>query len=193
MILSPSMYKLNLYWFCIDFRWLWWWWWLCNNCFIFTVPSKRIPALVESSKCRFPDWMQGRWQRTKVDNQQFIYKDEQNQFRTIRSRCVMRQSDIANDRFVVHSVTQWLVLLHHTHTLTHSLSIINNLLNKSLFVCLRIYSIIHHHFSCWLFRCSCLFMTSTTTTMIMMMMRHYFTNRLHHHYCVHIQLLYEIF
>lgn len=71
--------------------------------------NKRIPAVVESSKCRFSDWMQGRWQRTKVENQQFIYKDEQNQFRTIRSRCIMRQSDIANDRFVVHSTTQWSV------------------------------------------------------------------------------------
>ena len=71
------------------------------------VPNKRIPPMVESSKCRFPDWMQGRWQRTKVDNQQFIYKDAQNQFRTIRSRCIQRQIDQANDRFIVHSITQW--------------------------------------------------------------------------------------
>ncbi|KAH7642800.1 hypothetical protein HUG17_9491 [Dermatophagoides farinae] len=70
------------------------------------LPNKRIPPMVEASKCRFPDWMQGRWQRTKVDNQQFIYKDAQNQFRTIRSRCIQRQSDLANDRFIVHSITQ---------------------------------------------------------------------------------------
>ncbi|XP_075680244.1 LOW QUALITY PROTEIN: uncharacterized protein LOC113788835 [Dermatophagoides pteronyssinus] len=70
------------------------------------LPNKRIPPMVESSKCRFPDWMQGRWQRTKVDNQQFIYKDAQNQFRTIRSRCIQRQIDQANDRFIVHSITQ---------------------------------------------------------------------------------------
>lgn len=77
------------------------------------VPNKRIPPMVEASKCRFPDWMQGRWQRTKVDNQQFIYKDAQNQFRTIRSRCIQRQSDLANDRFIVHSITQWLVLFNN--------------------------------------------------------------------------------
>ncbi|KAI2811489.1 hypothetical protein BLOT_002666 [Blomia tropicalis] len=70
------------------------------------LPTKRIPAHVENSKCRFPDWTQGRWQRSKVESNHFIYKDEQNKFRTIRSRCVMRQNDTPNERFVVHSSTQ---------------------------------------------------------------------------------------
>lgn len=72
------------------------------------MPTKRIPLLVEGAKCRFPDWMQGRWQRTKVESNQFVYRDGQNQFRTVRSRCVMRANvDSPNDRFVVHSITQW--------------------------------------------------------------------------------------
>ncbi|KAF7491320.1 hypothetical protein SSS_06808 [Sarcoptes scabiei] len=70
------------------------------------IPQKRIPPIAEASKYRFPDWMQGRWQRSRVEMQQFIYRDEQNQFRTIRFRCIMRQNDIVNDRFVVHSTTQ---------------------------------------------------------------------------------------
>ncbi|KPM09059.1 hypothetical protein QR98_0075890, partial [Sarcoptes scabiei] len=73
------------------------------------IPQKRIPPIAEASKYRFPDWMQGRWQRSRVEMQQFIYRDEQNQFRTIRFRCIMRQNDIVNDRFVVHSTTQWFV------------------------------------------------------------------------------------
>lgn len=63
--------------------------------------------MVEGSKCRFPDWTQGRWKQSKVESNQFVYKDEHNQFRTIRSRCVMRQNDTPNERFVVHSITQW--------------------------------------------------------------------------------------
>jgi hypothetical protein len=75
--------------------------------FYFLVPNKKMPALFENSKCRFPDWMQGKWEQSLIEGNKFTFKDESNQFRTITSRCVMRQNNTPNDRFIVHSITQW--------------------------------------------------------------------------------------
>lgn len=77
--------------------------------FFYLVPTKKLPAIVESSKCRFPEWMQGKWERSKIEGSKFTFKDELNQFCTITSRCVMRQNNTPNERFIVHSTTQWYV------------------------------------------------------------------------------------
>ncbi|KAH9389014.1 hypothetical protein TYRP_008366 [Tyrophagus putrescentiae] len=68
--------------------------------------SKRRPALAESAKCHFPQWTIGKWRASEVERTEFIYKDEHNQFRTTRSKCIMRQNDTPNERFIVHTATQ---------------------------------------------------------------------------------------
>lgn len=63
--------------------------------------------ITESIKCRFPDWTQGKWDRSRIDGNQFKFKDVVNNYRTLTSKCIMRQSNTPNDRFIVHSSTQW--------------------------------------------------------------------------------------
>ncbi|CAG2112018.1 unnamed protein product, partial [Medioppia subpectinata] len=70
------------------------------------VANKPLPLLAVNSKCRFPDWMQGKWQQSNIDGNRLVFQDETNQFRTITSRCIMRQNNTPNERFIVHSVTQ---------------------------------------------------------------------------------------
>uniref|UniRef100_T1JPS7 Uncharacterized protein n=1 Tax=Tetranychus urticae TaxID=32264 RepID=T1JPS7_TETUR len=62
--------------------------------------------ITESIKCRFPDWTQGKWDRSRIDGNQFKFKDVVNNYRTLTSKCIMRQSNTPNDRFIVHSSTQ---------------------------------------------------------------------------------------
>lgn len=65
------------------------------------------PPQVEASKCRFPDWTQAKWERAKIDGNSFIFRDEANHYQTLTSKCVMRQNNTPNDRFIVYSVSQW--------------------------------------------------------------------------------------
>ncbi|RWS03145.1 hypothetical protein B4U79_08850, partial [Dinothrombium tinctorium] len=46
------------------------------------IPTKSFPTHVETSKCRFPEWSQGKWDRTKIDGNTLKFKDQLTQFRT---------------------------------------------------------------------------------------------------------------
>lgn len=70
-----------------------------------TEPSPLVgSSLVETSRCRFPDWTQGRWERVRVEGNTFTFKDEVlTNFRAVTSSCIMRQNNSPHDRFVVLS------------------------------------------------------------------------------------------
>lgn len=71
---------------------------------------KLLSVQSERAKCRFPEWTQGKWDRVKIEGNLFKFKDIANQYRTLTSKCIMRQTDTPNDRFIIQSTTQWLVL-----------------------------------------------------------------------------------
>ena len=68
--------------------------------------TSSFPDFVEASKCRFPDWTQATWEDSKIRGNTFVYKDEEHNYQTVTSKCVMRQTSTSNERFVVYSKTQ---------------------------------------------------------------------------------------
>lgn len=68
--------------------------------------SLPFPDIVERSKCRFPEWSQAKWESSKVDGNTFVFKDRQNNFQTLTSKCIMRQTSTANERYVVFTRSQ---------------------------------------------------------------------------------------
>jgi len=71
-----------------------------------TLSSSPFPDIVERSKCRFPEWSQAKWESSKVDGNTFVFKDRQNNFQILTSKCIMRQTSTANERYVVFTRSQ---------------------------------------------------------------------------------------
>ncbi|RWS26210.1 hypothetical protein B4U80_05905 [Leptotrombidium deliense] len=71
------------------------------------VQTKTAVSLSETSKCRFPEWSQGKWENTKIEGNTLKFKDQLTQFRTLASKCISRQNNTPNDRFIVQISTQW--------------------------------------------------------------------------------------
>jgi len=65
-----------------------------------------FPSFVDESMCRFPEWTQSKWESSTVEGNTFTFKDEHNNYQTLTSKCIMRQTSTSNDRFVVYSQTQ---------------------------------------------------------------------------------------
>lgn len=83
-----------------------------NDHFLSLVPHKTELNQLDNMRCKFPDWSLGKWALTKIEGQTFQYKDSKNHFRQLNSRCLMRQQNnfgltSREDRFLVHTVTQW--------------------------------------------------------------------------------------
>lgn len=69
--------------------------------------SNQVPSVVESSKCRFPDWTQAKWDSVRVDGSMFVYKQkDETKFTVLTSKCILRQANTPNDRFVVYTQSQ---------------------------------------------------------------------------------------
>lgn len=69
------------------------------------VEEKRLPAVVDAARCRFPEWSQGPWERVRIEGGTFVFRDT-TRFVTLTARCVSRQNSTPNDRLTVHAVTQ---------------------------------------------------------------------------------------
>ena len=88
----------------------------------------------EGAKCRFPDWTQAKWESGKIDGSVFLFKDEGNNYQTLTSKCITRQTpypSTSNDRYIIHSTTQWYVL-HVRHGNVFLLPLISLSLSLSL-------------------------------------------------------------
>lgn len=72
-----------------------------------SAPSRSMTSQYDTVKCRFPEWTQGKWEKARVEGNIFKFRDAANNFRTLTSKCIMRQPNTSNDRFVIQSTTQW--------------------------------------------------------------------------------------
>ena len=72
--------------------------------------SAALTDEASGAKCRFPDWTQAKWESGKIDGSVFVFRDEGNNYQTLTSKCVTRQTpypSTSNDRYIVHSTNQW--------------------------------------------------------------------------------------
>ncbi|XP_023230618.1 uncharacterized protein LOC111630705 [Centruroides sculpturatus] len=69
------------------------------------LPNRSLPTQVETSRCKFPEWIQGQWEHIKVEGKIFTFRDSVH-FQTVSARCIRRQNNTPNERYVVYTVTQ---------------------------------------------------------------------------------------
>ncbi|XP_054716850.1 uncharacterized protein LOC129226274 [Uloborus diversus] len=67
-------------------------------------PEKSPPSPVLHAHCRFPEWVQGRWEGMQVSSNVLVYKDNV-RLQRYSLTCLRREEGTPEDRFVVFSST----------------------------------------------------------------------------------------
>ncbi|KFM60337.1 hypothetical protein X975_02466, partial [Stegodyphus mimosarum] len=67
-------------------------------------PEKSPPGPVLHAHCRFPDWVQGKWEGMQVQGNIIVYKDH-SRLQRYSLTCLRRENGISEDRFIVFSST----------------------------------------------------------------------------------------
>ncbi|XP_022235046.1 uncharacterized protein LOC106475142 [Limulus polyphemus] len=69
------------------------------------LPSRSLPAPVLSARCKFPSWLQGRWENLEVNGNKFIYEDHR-RFQTLIGWCVTKETSTPFECYHIYTINQ---------------------------------------------------------------------------------------